>query len=385
MPLAHPEHRAWRQSLLTLVEPPPSELEPPPAIGVPDLAASSADRMTIAALQATTKELHRLAADTEEALAALLAGRTAPSGGAIRPALRTIPRWHFAMLNDRVRNELFAHALQRCVRPGSHVLDIGSGTGLLAMLAVRAGAAHVTTCEANPILAELSRQIVAAHGMADVITVVARHSSDLVVGADMPAPADLIVSEIVDCGLVGEGLLPTIGHAREHLLAPGGELLPVRGRLIGCLVESDAITDLNRVTTAVDHDVRMLNRFSTPGHFPVRLETWPHRLLSEPVELVEFDLEHDPLEDGRTRRSLVAQDDGTAHGIVAWFELELCADVVLRNAPGTARSHWMQAFIPWIDPVDVTAGEPLVVDLDWSDAQLTAHSLVPTRPERTLP
>src|SRR5262249_45946357 len=57
-----------------------------------------------------------------------------------RLAVRTVPRWHFAMLNDSERNDALAVALERVVRPGSHVLDIGSGSGLLAMVAARAGA-----------------------------------------------------------------------------------------------------------------------------------------------------------------------------------------------------------------------------------------------------
>src|SRR5215475_15352733 len=45
-----------------------------------------------------------------------------------RLAARTVPRWHFAMLNDSERNDALAVALERIVRPGSHVLDIGAGS-----------------------------------------------------------------------------------------------------------------------------------------------------------------------------------------------------------------------------------------------------------------
>ena len=34
----------------------------------------------------------------------------------------------------------------------------------------------------------------------------------------MPDKADLIVSEVVDSQLIGEGILPTMRHATEHLL-----------------------------------------------------------------------------------------------------------------------------------------------------------------------
>jgi type II protein arginine methyltransferase len=339
------------------------------------IPSAAEDRIRLAALQATANELRSLATATQDSAAALLARSPSASERSRDAALRTVPRWHFAMLNDRDRNDAFALALGQRIEPGSHVLDIGAGTGLLAMMAVRAGAARVTTCEANPVIAEIARQVVEAHGLSDAIKVVPKLSTDLVVGQDMPDRADLVVSEIVDCGLIGESLLPAIRHARTHLLADGGQMIPGGGRLIGCLVESEAIESLNRVSTAGGYDVSLLNRFATPGHFPVRLMTWPHRLLSEPVELLRFDLANDSLEDGRRRVALSPSEDGTAHGVVAWFELDLGAGVIVRNPP-QALTHWMQAFIPLPHHVPVTADDPLDIDLRWHQERLTARACV---------
>src|ERR1035438_7368739 len=128
-----------------------------------------------------------------------LTGPTAPSGPRLdEEAARTIPRWHFAMLNDLERNNVYLTALERQVSPGSLVLDIGSGTGLLAMIAARANAGSVITCEANPVLAQMARSIIDQNGLSDRITVIPKRSTDLQIGVDLPRRADLIVSEIVD-------------------------------------------------------------------------------------------------------------------------------------------------------------------------------------------
>ena len=350
---------------------------------IPALRASeplSADGMAVAALRAAADRLGTAAADAKRATDALLGlGGVHDAVGEF--ALRSIPRWHFAMLNDDYRNQAFAAALQRLVRPGSHVLDIGSGTGLLAMMAARAGAARVTTCEANPFLAEVAREVIETHRLSDIVRVVPKLSVDLEVSRDLPAPADLIVSEIVDCGLIGEGLLPTIRHAREHLLADGGRLMPVSARLIGCLVESEAVVRLNQVGTAAGYNVQALNRFATPGHFPVRLETWPHRLMSEPVELLHFNLERDALDDGHRRLQLRAARDGVAHGLAAWFELDLGDGTVLRSFPDVVRTHWMTAFVAWKCDVSLAAGQPLDVTLRWQHERLYARpSITATLP-----
>src|SRR5215212_4586312 len=87
--------------------------------------------------------------------------------GLNRAHSQIIPRWHFEMLNDEKRNAAFEEALTNAITPDTVVLDIGSGTGLLAMMAARAGAKETITCEMVPLLAELARDTVARNGLAD--------------------------------------------------------------------------------------------------------------------------------------------------------------------------------------------------------------------------
>lgn len=331
------------------------------------------NRLALISAQVHVDAMVRTVATVSEALARLADPSTPRADLVSDFATKTIPRWHFAMLNDHERNDAFAVALERRIRPGSHVLDIGTGTGLLAMMAIQAGAGRVTTCEANPLLAEIARQLITAHGMEKEITVIAKSSTDLVVGRDIDAPADLVVSEIADCGLIGEGLLPTIRHARKHLLADGGQLLPQSARLFGFLLESPVVVGLNRVSAAGGFDVRLLNMVATQGHFPVRLSTWPHRVLSETAELASFDLLVDPLQDGHRTITLNVTADGVAHGLIAWFEMDLGAGVVLRNSPENLGSHWMQALVSFDRPVVMTAGSTLELELRWAAERLTAH------------
>jgi type II protein arginine methyltransferase len=333
--------------------------------------------LALASMQAYMDDLSQRMTSASEALAAVSSNVSAPSPDIHNIAASTIPRWHFAMLNDHERNDAFAEAMARQVRPGSHVLDIGSGAGLLAMMAADAGAGRVTTCEANPVLAEIARRVVAEHGMSDVITVVNKWSTDLVVGEDIPRRADLIVSEIVDCGLIGEGMFPTMRHARTELLADGGQLVPETARIYGALVEGEVVASLNRVTTAGGYDVRLLNTVATQGHFPVRLSTWPHRVLSESTLVSEFDIRTDPLVDGQRTISFPVLSDGLSHGAVVWFEIDLDEKVTLRNPPDNVGSHWMQALLLFGRPVPVAAGSTLEVDLCWKNERLMAFPQTP--------
>ncbi|WP_242902492.1 50S ribosomal protein L11 methyltransferase [Actinomadura terrae] len=323
-------------------------------------------------MQSSTKRVEELLAAGAE-LQDTPSSATAFSALINKVTALTIPRWHFSMLNDAERCDAFALALEKNVRPGMHVLDIGSGTGLLAMMAVRAGAAAVTTCEADPLLAEITRRIVAEQGMSETITVVPKPSFLLRPGVDLARPADLVVTEIVDCGLVGEGLLPAMRHARAELLAPEGRLVPGSARLRGALIESKPISDLNRVGRASGFDVSLFNVAATVGHFPVRTATWPHRMLGGVAVLAEFDFARDPLEDGARRVLLPVAADGTAHAVLVWWEMDLGGGVVLRNSPDNTGSHWMQGFVSFRDPMPVRAGETLSVVLRWEGTKLYAE------------
>src|SRR6188474_876833 len=86
---------------------------------------------------------------------------------------------HANMLLDVDRVAAFARAIAEVVRPGDVVVDVGAGTGILAILAAKAGARRVFAVERGP-LSTLIAGAAADSGVADVVTVVRGDARDVV-------------------------------------------------------------------------------------------------------------------------------------------------------------------------------------------------------------
>ncbi|MEE8333645.1 MAG: 50S ribosomal protein L11 methyltransferase [Alphaproteobacteria bacterium] len=271
---------------------------------------------------------------------------------------QVIPHWHAAMLNDAGRTEAFEGAIRRAVRPGMRVLDIGTGTGLLAMMAARAGAGHVTACESVGPLAEAAREIIALNGLTDRITVIHAASADLVIDQDMSARAELLIGEIVDAGLLCERIIETFADARSRLLTPDAAIIPRGATVYAVPVESVQIAAEHRVDNVAGFDLSPFNGVVSGNYSQTDLARYDWRPLSAPVEIFSFDFTDARPGAAETSRRLTPNADGAADAIAFWFRLALDDRSVIDTGPGAAPTHWKQAVHTLATPVALKRNEP---------------------------
>ncbi len=249
----------------------------------------------------------------------------------------------------------FAEALARVVRPGDAVLDIGAGTGLLAMLACRAGARHAYAIEAGPA-ALLAQAAVDANGLADRVTVIRGWSTE----TTLPERANVLVTETLWNFGVGEGLVGWVADARERLLTPDAAIIPQAFDIVVAPIEAARVAKRIEVPCLQRHgiDVDVLGQY-LPEH-PQIEALLPNHLLGPPAVLASVDLRQpvDALLEGHVE--LTVERSGTLNGVGGWFDAQLARGVQLANEPGR-ESSWSNTVLPLGTAVAVKAGDTVDV------------------------
>uniref|UniRef100_A0A8C4Q1U0 Protein arginine methyltransferase 7 n=1 Tax=Eptatretus burgeri TaxID=7764 RepID=A0A8C4Q1U0_EPTBU len=166
------------------------------------------------------------------------------------PFLYIFILYHLSLQNKKYYLGIQA-AIKRMKEKGEKpiVLDIGTGTGLLSMMAVKAGAAFCYAIEVFKPMAEAAMKIVDKNGMMDKIKVINKHSTSVKVGpgADMEEKANVLITELFDSELIGEGALPSYEHAHKFLMEANCEAVPHRAIVYAQLVESLSLWKLQQL------------------------------------------------------------------------------------------------------------------------------------------
>ena len=85
--------------------------------------------------------------------------------------------------------------------------------------------------------AEKAKAVIKANGLEDRITVYGKRSTDIHVGAELPAPVDVVVTETMGTDLLSEAMYFSLHDAVKRLTTPDVVLIPSTGRVLAQLIE----------------------------------------------------------------------------------------------------------------------------------------------------
>ncbi|XP_023618844.1 protein arginine N-methyltransferase 7 isoform X3 [Myotis lucifugus] len=290
------------------------------------------------------------------------------------------------MLHDKDRNIKYYQGIRAAVSrvkdrgQKALVLDIGTGTGLLSMMAVTAGADFCYAIEVFKPMADAAVKIVEKNGFSDKIKVINKHSTEVTVGpdGDMPCRANILITELFDTELIGEGALPSYEHAHRHLMQEDCEAVPHRATIYAQLVESRRMWSWNklfpiRVQTSLGEQVIVppseLERCpGAPSVYDIQLNQvspTDFTVLSDVLPMFSVDFSKQVSSSaacyGRQFEPLAS---GQAQVVLSWWDIEMDPEGKIKctMAPFWAhtdpqelqwRDHWMQCvyFLPQEEPV----------------------------------
>jgi protein arginine N-methyltransferase 1 len=268
--------------------------------------------------------------------------------------------FHRFLLGDtNLRLSLYQQAIAARVKPGDTVLDLGSGTGVLAFLACMAGARRVYAIEMTASR-ELGKLLARANGFEDRVLFFDGQSDEV----ELPEQVDVIVSDTYGTfGLRKDGLHAAI-DARRRFLKPGGTMVPHTVELFLAPIESAAVYDEHvdfwrRSIHGID--VSAVREIATNTRHPARLNEGMY--LAEPACIARLDLMRVESAGFQGEASMTMRRAGTLHGFGGWFRATLAGDLTVGSDPAASTTNYAQTFFPLERPVAVAPGDTLRLSL----------------------
>jgi predicted RNA methylase len=251
------------------------------------------------------------------------------------------PMLHAAsLLSHTSRIRKFREAIYRVIKNDDYVIDIGTGSGILAILAARAGA-KVTAIDVNQESLAYAREAARMNGVDDNIEFVHTHFADF----SPKEQADVVMCEMLSSFMLVEQQIAASSFAIERFLKPSGHIIPEEVRIYAVPVQNDILW----------------KRFEIEGLVFPRIaqtvETGQSMDLADISELEVFDLTK-PNPNARVDKILRFNFDqsGIMHGLTGMFESKLSNGIQL-----TMEDGWKELFLPLPQPFEVKAGDTLDV------------------------
>ncbi|KAI4227529.1 MAG: hypothetical protein L6R40_008199 [Gallowayella cf. fulva] len=246
---------------------------------------------------------------------------------------------------DEVRTKSYRDAIyqNKHLFKDKVILDVGCGTAILSMFAVRAGAKHVIGVDMSTII-EKAQEIVEVNGMSSKITLLQGKMEEV----KLPYPeVDIILSEWMGYFLLYESMLDTVLYARDRYLAPSGLIFPDKATIFLAGIEDGEYKD-EKIgfwdnVYGFDYSPLKHTALTEPLVDTVDLKA----CVTEPAKVFEIDLYTVKAADLAFKEpfALDCRRNDFIHALIAWFDIEFTAchkPIKFSTGPHTKYTHWKQ-------------------------------------------
>jgi precorrin-6B methylase 2 len=262
------------------------------------------------------------------------------------------------MYLDQARVNAYSTALRNAVTPDSVIVDIGTGTGIFALLACRFGARRVYAIEPSDAIT-LAREAAAANGYTDRIIFIQNLSTKVT----LPERANAIISDLGGVlPLFGEHI-PTIIDARDRFLVRGGALIPQQEQLRAAIVEnSEQYDKLAEPWSENRWGLDLCTGWRLVANTWISLRSKKAKPLTHPSTLAVLD--YGTITDSNMASEVVwtIEQPGIGHGAAVWSDRTVGDGITTSNQPDAPEAinttaTYGQGFFPWPNAVNLEPGD----------------------------
>ncbi len=285
------------------------------------------------------------------------------------PLSESILNWdenfHRLLLNARLRIDAYKNAIQEAVKPGMVVLDLGTGTGVMGLFALQAGAKHLYAIDVNSAMIEIASHTFEQNEFSGRYSVLNALSYE----SNLPEKVDLIISEILGSLGDNEDFVPILADARKRFLKNDGKMLP--SSVCSFLVPISSVNAHQQVKSKeckslnADYNLEILlqqlginNPFDL--YYEVVIPSKCH--LSQPQIAQEFKFDGNDRATYEARLTFTVEVDGLFTGFKCFFVAHLSDSVVLDTSGDDIASNvtcWKHGYLPIESPVEVKRGDEI--------------------------
>ncbi len=273
---------------------------------------------------------------------------------------------HRLLLSDDLCQVGFKKAIEAAVRPGSVVVDLGTGSGIHTLFALQAGARKVYAIESDSIL-QVAREVIATNGYADKVEFLHGDSRQI----ELPEKADVLISNI---GFLYS--LKCLPDACARFLKQGGIALPSAVEL-SMVPYTDA--EFYRTQIAfwdkkiMGHDFSALKTMAV--HHPHYMQLSPAGYLAKSVNFDEINLSVKGAAKRVFQHEFTADRSGPMHAIGGWYKFLNGGEVLVSTEPPYKlnKEIWTNFVLPLERPLEIKAGDKISCEVAM-DCDLIADS-----------